>query len=88
MFDLVEKHKRLLQIVLVLIAVPFMFFGLEAYTRGTRSVEDVARVDDASISQREFAEELRSEAQGALGVFGERALRLAELADFIVRRKF
>jgi farnesyl diphosphate synthase len=37
---------------------------------------------------REFAEELRSEAQAALGALGERAQRLAELADFIVRRKF
>ena len=37
---------------------------------------------------REFAEELRNEAQAALGAFGEPALRLAELADFIVRRKF
>ncbi len=37
---------------------------------------------------REFADELRSDAQAALGALGERAQRLAELADFIVRRKF
>jgi len=37
---------------------------------------------------REFAEELLREAHAALEPFGARGLRLAELADFIVRRKF
>ena len=37
---------------------------------------------------REFAEELRAEAHAALAAFGERACRLGELTDFIVRRKF
>jgi len=35
-----------------------------------------------------FAEELRRGAQEALAPFGERALRLGQLADFIVLRKF
>ena len=35
-----------------------------------------------------FAEELRQNALEALGGFGERALRLRQLADFIVLRKF
>ena len=33
MFDFVAKHKRLLQIILALTMVPFVFFGLDAYTR-------------------------------------------------------
>jgi farnesyl diphosphate synthase len=37
---------------------------------------------------RELAGELRSNALDALAGFGERALRLRELADFIVLRKF
>jgi farnesyl diphosphate synthase len=37
---------------------------------------------------RAFAEELRCEAQAALGGFGERARRLVQLADFIVLRQF
>jgi len=37
---------------------------------------------------REFAQGLREQALGALGAFGERALRLQQLADFIVLRKF
>ena len=35
-----------------------------------------------------FAEELRQNALEALGAFGERGLRLRQLADFIVLRKF
>ena len=37
---------------------------------------------------RQFAEELRGQAQAALLSFGVRAGRLAQLADFIVLRKF
>ncbi len=37
---------------------------------------------------RKFAQELRERALGALEMFGERALRLQQLADFIVLRKF
>ena len=37
---------------------------------------------------RELAEELRVEAQAALGVLGARGARLAALADFVVLRKF
>ena len=37
---------------------------------------------------KEFAEELRMQAHAALAGFGDRATRLAQLADFIVLRKF
>jgi farnesyl diphosphate synthase len=37
---------------------------------------------------REFAQELRQQALDALTAFGDRALRLRQLADFIVLRKF
>lgn len=37
---------------------------------------------------RSFAEELRADALKALDVFGERALRLRQIADFIVLRQF
>jgi farnesyl diphosphate synthase len=37
---------------------------------------------------RAFAAELRSNALAALDIFGERAQRLRELADFIISREF
>jgi farnesyl diphosphate synthase len=40
------------------------------------------------VRSRELAQELRGNALDALAVFGERALRLRQLADFIVLRQF
>ena len=40
------------------------------------------------VRARQFAEELLHDAHAALEPFGERNVRLAELADFVVRRKF
>jgi peptidyl-prolyl cis-trans isomerase D len=59
LFDTVQKNKRIIQVVLVLIAVPFAFFGLESYTRSMRGADEVARVDGTPITQQEFAEALR-----------------------------
>lgn len=59
MFDFVAKHKRLLQLVLVLTAVPFIFFGLESYTRTRGGSNDAATVDGTSISLREYSDEMR-----------------------------
>jgi farnesyl diphosphate synthase len=37
---------------------------------------------------RTYADELRSDALAPLSIFGERAARLTELADFICHRQF
>jgi len=60
MFTLVQKNKRLIQVLVVLLIVPFAFFGLEAYTRAT-SGSDVATVDGEGISPRAFEEALRAQ---------------------------
>lgn len=49
MFDFVAKHKRLLQIILALTMVPFVFFGLEAYTRSRGGASEVAVVDGTPV---------------------------------------
>ena len=59
MFDFVHKNKRLIQVVLGLMIVPFAFFGLDSYTRSMRGGDDVASVDGQSVTVREFNEELR-----------------------------
>jgi peptidyl-prolyl cis-trans isomerase D len=58
MFDLVHKHKKLVTIILGLIAITFATWGIESYTtmRGGRDV--VATVNGIDISAREFEEEL------------------------------
>lgn len=59
MFTFVGNNKRILQAVLVLVAVPFMFFGVDSYFRATGTGQAVARVGDYKISQQEFTEALR-----------------------------
>jgi len=59
MFDFVEKHKRLLQIFLGLIAVTFATWGIESYTRFRGGADTIATVNGLSVSQREFELEMR-----------------------------
>src|SRR5258705_4097191 len=60
MFEFIQRHKRLLQIVLaVLIVPPFALFGVDYYFRGTDPVDQVARVAGTRISQQEYGQALR-----------------------------
>jgi len=65
MFDFVAKNKKLIQVILFLIFLPFAFFGIDSYFRGGGVGQAVARVGDYRISQEEFARALR-ERQDAL----------------------
>ena len=70
MFELIHKRKRLAQIVLVLLVIPFAFFGLESYTRSIGGRDDVAMVNGSPITQAEFAEELRRQQERLRAAFG------------------
>jgi peptidyl-prolyl cis-trans isomerase D len=70
MFELIHKRKRLVQGVLVLIVIPFAFFGLEAYTGSMSSRNDVATVNGSGISQAEFADALRQQQDRLRAAFG------------------
>ncbi|MGH8661981.1 MAG: SurA N-terminal domain-containing protein [Burkholderiales bacterium] len=59
MFNFVAKNKRLIQVILAIIFLPFAFFGIDTYFRGTGVGQAVARVGDYSISQEEFSRALR-----------------------------
>ena len=65
MFDFVHKHKTLIQIVLALIFLPFAFFGVDSYFRGTDRGGEVGSVDGRAITQQEYAQALQ-ERQAAL----------------------
>ncbi|MGH8708709.1 MAG: SurA N-terminal domain-containing protein, partial [Burkholderiales bacterium] len=70
MFGLIQKRKRLAQVVLVLLVIPFAFFGLESYTRSVGARDDVAVVNGSAITQAEFAEELRRQQDRLRAAFG------------------
>jgi peptidyl-prolyl cis-trans isomerase D len=64
MFDFVHKHKKYITVIIGLVALTFVFWGVEnRVTRGDR--ETVATVNGIEISVREFEDEMRRQ-QGQL----------------------
>jgi peptidyl-prolyl cis-trans isomerase D len=59
MFDLVQRNKRVIQIVLAIIILPFAFFGVDSYFRDSASGGSVAKVGSHEISEQEFSNALR-----------------------------
>ena len=60
MYDFVYKHKRWLQIaLLVLIVPPFALFGIDFYFRNTDTGGSLAKIGDARISEVEYSQALR-----------------------------
>ncbi len=95
MFEFVAKNKRLIQIILAIIFLPFAFFGIDSYFRGVGGGQAVARVGDYSISQEEFSRALRERqdtlrrlAQGRAdpALLDNPELRYATLDGLIQRR--
>ena len=96
MFDFVTKNKRLMQVLLALIAVPFAFFGMDSYFRSGGSGQTVAEVGGYAITQQEFGQVLRQRQQALQRLAQGRAmdpamldnpeLRYATLEGMIQRR--
>ena len=61
MFDFVHRKKRVVQVILALITLPFAFFGVDYYFRNAGSVNEVAKVGGDRISQAEYADNIREQ---------------------------
>ncbi|MEO5766590.1 MAG: SurA N-terminal domain-containing protein [Casimicrobiaceae bacterium] len=61
MYELLHKHKRLTQLLLAMIALPFAFFGVDYYFRGDAGTQSIATVGRDKITQAEFDEVLREQ---------------------------
>lgn len=61
MFDAVRNNKKVVQVFLALITLPFAFFGVESYMRSTGVGDDVAKVGDIAITQQQFQQALRDQ---------------------------
>ena len=71
MFDFVNKHKRLLQVILGLMIVPpFAFWGIQWTQRGIGAAGEVAEVGGQKISEEEFSEALREQQDRLRGMLG------------------
>ena len=61
LFDIVRNNKRITQVFLVLITLPFAFWGVESYVRNTDSDIAVASVGGGKISQQELQAAMREQ---------------------------
>ncbi len=61
MFDAVRNNKRIVQVFLALITLPFAFFGVDSYMRNGDSGSDVATIGDVKIAQQQFQQSLREQ---------------------------
>ncbi len=69
MFDFVNRKKRIVQFVLLLAVLPFMFWGVESY-RSDGKESYVAIVDGEEIKRREFEQALRDHQSRLRAMFG------------------
>ncbi len=70
MFNLVRNNKRLMQIVLALVTLPFAFWGIDSYQRVMSRVGEVAEVGGQKISEQEFGDALRQQQERLRGLLG------------------
>jgi peptidyl-prolyl cis-trans isomerase D len=61
MLDVIRNNKKIAQIILALIILPFAFWGVESYIRDGGSGVEVAKVGGSPISQGEFQQALREQ---------------------------
>jgi len=72
MFDFVTKNKRIVQVILALLTLPFAIWGIESYTRFGGRGDAVATVNGSDITQREFAEAMSAQQERVRQMFGGR----------------
>ncbi len=72
MFDFVHENKKLVQIVLALIILPFALWGVSSYDKSGNSVDVVATVNGAKITQQELENSLRQQQDRMRQQLGEK----------------
>ncbi|PTN12228.1 SurA N-terminal domain-containing protein [Nitrosomonas aestuarii] len=89
MFDFVNRKKRIVQFVLLLAVLPFMFWGVQSY-RSESGEGYVAVVDGEEIQRREFEQALRDHQARLRAMFGGNfdnvMLDSYELRDSVLER--
>lgn len=69
MFDFVNRKKRVVQVIMALAVLPFLFWGMESYQdKGGDGF--VAIVDDEKISRREYEQALRDHHERVRAMLG------------------
>ncbi|MCX8145706.1 MAG: SurA N-terminal domain-containing protein [Azovibrio sp.] len=61
MFDAVRNNKRIVQVFLLLITIPFAMWGLDSYMKSDGGTAQVAKVGDVKITLSQFQQALREQ---------------------------
>ncbi|SCY79972.1 peptidyl-prolyl cis-trans isomerase D [Nitrosospira sp. Nl5] len=70
MFDFVHKKKRIVQVILALAALPFLFWGIESYQNSDRE-DYLALAAGEKIHRQEFEQALRNQQESMRAIMGE-----------------
>jgi peptidyl-prolyl cis-trans isomerase D len=70
MFDFVHKNKRVVQVILGLMTIPFAIWGIESYTRVATGRDAVANVNGLEITKRELDEQMAQQLDQVRRAFG------------------
>jgi peptidyl-prolyl cis-trans isomerase D len=73
MFDTVRNNRRIIQLVLALIMLPFAFFGMDAYFREMGNSDAPAVVGGSKIGMAEFRQALREQQERMRPALGGKA---------------
>ena len=95
MFDLVHKHKRLVQLLLALMVLPFAFWGIDSFQRGASKAQDLAEVAGQKITLQDFSQAQRDQQERLRALLGRNfdpALldtpeQRAELLDQLIQQR-
>lgn len=71
MFDAVRNNKRIVQLFLLLITLPFAFWGVDSYVKNAGSGGELASVGGTPISQLDFQQALREQQERLRSTMGE-----------------
>lgn len=70
MFDAIRNNKRIVQVFLALITLPFAFWGVDSYFRSGGESGELASVGGSRISQQDFAQAMRDQQERLRGQSG------------------
>ncbi|MBK7677414.1 MAG: SurA N-terminal domain-containing protein [Candidatus Accumulibacter sp.] len=69
-FDAVRNNKRVVQVFLALITLPFAFWGVDSYVRNAGAGADLASVGDSKITMQQFDQAWRAQQDRLRQVLG------------------
>jgi peptidyl-prolyl cis-trans isomerase D len=81
MFDAIRNNRRIVQVILLLVAIPFAFFGVD-FLRSGGSVPHVAKVGKIEIPLTQYQEALRDRLKGGEPSEAEARAILKNLVDY------